>query len=649
VFSPNNQLVASGSNDCTMRVWDITTGVELHTMNGHESLVRAVAFSPDGQYIVSASGHSIRIWDASTGTQRHLINHESVTCVAFSPSGQHIISGSHDGTILEWNVSMGTQQHLVSTAANRGHQGYVQSVAFSPNAQHIAACSYIRGTVQVWDITTGTRQHCRTDEGKSWVKSVAFSPDGQRIACGFNNTIHVLDVEMGTKQHVLHGHEDDVCSVAFSPDGRHIVSASKDSTVRVWDIKTDAQHHPTSGPSCGITSLKFWSDGRYVVSGSIGDVVQAWDTTTGMLLLFSHNKLSPRSVAFSPNGQLVAFEHHDHTVRVWNGTQQLVMHLPATAPLASQMYWRKSTVCCIAFSLNSQLVASAHASDSQFAIRVWDTATGTQQIALNGHRRLVNSVAFSPDGYSIVSTSDDYTVRVWDVRTGTQQHCLTGHRDRVLSAVFSPDGHYIASGSRDHTLRVWDSSTGAQRHIMTHDDRVNFVAFTPSGQHIVSGHYSRRHIRVWDTTTGTLDQSMIGHEGAVYSVAFSHDGQYVTAICSKSIIRDSDEHFRYTNSSPHVGVGLVWDASTGASITTYGLGDDRRVASALTQHPTTVYSLDIETGWISRTNFQGVPKRLCWLPKERRGRQIVAWGQKICIGATSGMVTILDFSNVESP
>jgi WD40 repeat protein len=184
---------------------------------------------------------------------------------------------------------------------------------------------------------------------------------------------------------------------------------------------------------------------------------------------------------------------------------------------------------------------------------------------------------------------------------------------------------------------------------MEDEDLVNSVAFSPNGQYIVSGS-NGCHVHVWSTTTRTLQQCMIGHEGTIFSVAFSHDSQYVTAICSESIISrfNPNSEQPYTGSSLHGGLALAWEASTGASRTTYGLDDERRVASAFTQHPTMVYSIDIETGWISRTDFQGVPRRLCWLPKERRGRRIVAWGQKVCIGATSGVVTILDFSNVVS-
>jgi WD40 repeat protein len=632
-FSPNSQLVASGSDDCTVRLWDITTGTQQYVMNGHETYLEHVSFSSDGQDIVSTSNGWMRIWDARTGMQRYIIGREDASYAVLSPNDQYIASGSLDDTIRKWHTSMGMLQH--------GLHGYNQSFAFSPNSQYVASGSGVHGGVDVWDIATDIRQHFIIDDDRSRVQSVTFSPDGQRVACGSDSTIYILDVKMGTQQYVLNGHEDDVCSVAFSPAGRHIVSASKDSTVRVWDTTTDAQHRSTSGPKGGITSLKFWSHGRYVVSGSIGDMVQVWDTITGMRLVSSHNEHDPRSVAFSPNGQLIAFafghHEHDHTVQVWNadmGTQQLVMH------------GHKDTVRCMAFSPNSQLVVSG---SNDRTVRAWDTTTGTQQIALDGHRKLVNSVAFSPDGLRIVSASDDYTVRVWDARTGTQQYCLTGHRGRVLSAVFSPDGRYIASGSHDRTLRVWDSSTGAQRHIMTNDDRVNFVAFTTSGQHIVSGSSSRRHVRVWDTTTGTPDQSVVGHEGAVYSIVFSHDGQYVTAICSKSILTDSDEPFHYTKPSLHGGLALVWDASTGASIITYGLNDEKIVASAFTQQrPAMVFSLDMETGWISCMDLPGVPKRLCWLPKERRGRQIAAWGEKVCIGTPSGMVTILDFSNVVS-
>jgi WD40 repeat protein len=152
-----------------------------------------------------------------------------VTAVAFSPNGQHIVSGSDNGTIKLWDTARGELQKTLA-----GHSGWVRVVAFSPDGRHIASGSGDR-TVKLWDTTRGELQ--QTLAGHSdWVTAVAFSPDGRYIASGSNDrTVKLWDTARGELQKTLAGHSHSVRAVAFSPDGRHIASGSNDRTVKLWD------------------------------------------------------------------------------------------------------------------------------------------------------------------------------------------------------------------------------------------------------------------------------------------------------------------------------------------------------------------------------------------------------------------------------
>ena len=243
-FSPDGTTLASGSSDRTIRLWDVATGAVLHTLRGHRDYVRSVAFSPDGQTLASGSGagnydkddYTIRLWDVGTGANLlTLIGHTgSVHSVVFSPDGQTLLSrGAEDDTIRLWDVATGT--HLRTL---RGHTGSINSVAFSPDGQTLASGSS-DDTIRLWDVATGT--HLRTLEWYTGsVNSVAFSPDGQTLAANGNNArnIRLWDVATGTLKHTLTGHSDDVNSVAFSPDGQTLASGSDDSTIRLWDISS---------------------------------------------------------------------------------------------------------------------------------------------------------------------------------------------------------------------------------------------------------------------------------------------------------------------------------------------------------------------------------------------------------------------------
>ncbi|KAH8723832.1 hypothetical protein GQ44DRAFT_773708 [Phaeosphaeriaceae sp. PMI808] len=193
------------------------------------------------------------------------------------------------------------------------------------------------------------------------------------------------------------------------------------------------------------------------------------------------------SVAFSPNGGLVASASYDSTVRLWD---------PATGALCHTLKGHSDAVMSVAFSPDGGLVASA-SNDS--TVRLWDSATGALCHTLKGHSSAVMSVAFSPNGGLVASASYDCTVRLWDSATGALCHTLKGHSDAVRSVAFSPDGGLVASASQDSTVRLWDSAMGALCHALKgHSGGVASVAFSPNGG-LVASASDDCTVRLWDS------------------------------------------------------------------------------------------------------------------------------------------------------
>ncbi|MDJ0514769.1 MAG: GUN4 domain-containing protein [Trichodesmium sp. MO_231.B1] len=162
-------------------------------------------------------------------------------------------------------------------------------------------------------------------------------------------------------------------------------------------------------------------------------------------------------------------------------------------------------------------------------IKVWDLPTGSLKGTLDDYNTRVFSVTISPDGKTIVSGSADGTIQVWDLVTGTLKGTLTGHSNSVYSVVISPDNQNIISGSADGTIRVWDLTTGTSKTpIRAHGNAVYSVAISPDGKTIVSGSGDGR-IKVWDLKTGDLKATLTGHNDQVFSVAISSDGETVVS------------------------------------------------------------------------------------------------------------------------
>ncbi|MBT9156007.1 MAG: hypothetical protein DDT37_00982 [Firmicutes bacterium] len=242
-------------------------------LRGHEDAVDSVSFSPDGRLLASGSkDQTVRLWEVSTGKELSILRgHEDpVSPVAFSPDGRLLASGSEDKTVRLWEVSSGKELSIL-----RGHEWYVDSVAFSPDGRLLASGSW-DNTVRLWEVSSGKelsvlRNHC------NYVISVSFSPDGRLLASGSRDeTVRLWEVSSGKELSALRGHEDTVTSVSFSPDGRLLASGSQDKTVRLWEVSSGKELSVLRGHERGVDSVAFSPDGRLLASGSWDNTVRLW-------------------------------------------------------------------------------------------------------------------------------------------------------------------------------------------------------------------------------------------------------------------------------------------------------------------------------------------------------------------------------------
>jgi WD40 repeat protein len=272
-FSPNSHILASGSDDKTIKLWDISTRREIATLKGHSGYVTSVVFSPDGNIVASAnSDKTIKLWSVSTHREIATLRRHSdyVRSVAFSPDGEILASGGDDNTIRLWNMATKTE---ITTL--KGHSRYVLSVAFSPNGRILASGSF-DNTIKLWDVAT-RRKIATLTEHSNHVWSVAFSPDSRTLASGSSDkTVKLWDVPTQLKIATLKGHSDWVKSVAFNPDGCILASGSYHKTFQLWDVQTQQQIAVLTGHSTLIHSVAFSPDGNTLASGSSDNTIKLW-------------------------------------------------------------------------------------------------------------------------------------------------------------------------------------------------------------------------------------------------------------------------------------------------------------------------------------------------------------------------------------
>jgi WD40 repeat protein len=299
-------------------------------IRGHTEKIWCATFSLDGKRIVSGSEDcTIRVWDAQTGNPvlgPLKMHTHSVISVAFSPDDRRIASGSCDNTILVWHALTGK----MVAGPLKGHTRTIRSVCFSPDGKRIASCSSDQ-TIRIWDAQTGNPL-VGPPRHTHWITSVVFSPDGARIASGSpDETIRVWDVMSGRLVlGPLKGHKDWCAFVAFSPDSKRIISSSEFRDVCVWNADTGVLvAGPSLGHAEGALAVVFAPknsdsaispDGKWIAAlarDNTGIIVHVWDSKTGQIAasLEGHTE-GINSITFSADSRRVLTASHDKTIRV---------------------------------------------------------------------------------------------------------------------------------------------------------------------------------------------------------------------------------------------------------------------------------------------------------------------------------------------
>jgi dipeptidyl aminopeptidase/acylaminoacyl peptidase len=272
-YSPDGKFILSGSDDATVKLWNVADDGEPRTFTGHRGAVTGVAFGPDGKLAVSGSvDGTLRLWDVATGGQIRATESLGwkVTAVAFRADGRFIASAADDNQVTLWTAP---RMSRVRTFA--GHGWRVTSVAFSAEGEYALSGSE-DDSAKLWDVATGQEMRSLRN-GLAAVTCVAFAPDGHSgLSGGKDKTVKLWNLATGRELREFNGHSDVVRAVAVTPDGRFAISASADGTVRLWDISTGTEARAFAGHVGAVTSVAVSPDGHHVVSGGADGTVRVW-------------------------------------------------------------------------------------------------------------------------------------------------------------------------------------------------------------------------------------------------------------------------------------------------------------------------------------------------------------------------------------